>query len=76
MWEAAGIVNLANMHSQTSYSPTAHERNVLFEGKKRLPKNVPMHLNQQLAAPLEDFCAKLLGNWKEFTPEIVSYTTT
>ena len=29
-----------------------------------------MHSNQQLAAPLRRFCAKLLGDCKEFDPEI------
>ena len=29
-----------------------------------------MHLNQQLAAPLKRFCAKLLGDCKEFNPEV------
>ena len=33
-------------------------------------KNTPTHLNQQLAVPLEPFCAKLLGNCKEFDPDI------
>ena len=37
---------------------------------KRLFKNAPTHSNQQLAAPLERFCAKLLGDCKEFDPEI------
>ena len=39
------------------------------ERNKRLFKNAPTHLNQQLAAPLERFCAKLLGDCKEFDPE-------
>ena len=41
-----------------------------LERNKRLFKNAPTHSNQQLAAPLEHFCAKLLGNCKEFDPEI------
>ena len=32
-------------------------------------KNAPTHSNQQLAAPLERFCAKLLGDCKEFDRE-------
>ena len=32
-----------------------------------------MHLNQQLDAPHEHFCA---SDYKEFEPEIFSYTTT
>ena len=40
------------------------------ERNKRVFKNTPMHSNQQLAAPLEHFCAKLLGDCKEFDPEI------
>ena len=42
------------------------ERNTL------LFKNAPTHSNQQLAAPLERFCAKLLSDCKEFDPETVS----
>ena len=33
-------------------------------------KNPPTHLNQQLAAQLEHFCVKLLGNCKKVNPEI------
>ena len=46
------------------------------ERNKRLFKNAPTHSNQQqLAAPLERFCAKLLGDCKEFDPETFSCTT-
>ena len=45
------------------------------ERNKLLFKNAPTHSNQQLAAPLERFCAKLLGDCKEFDPEIFSCTT-
>ena len=45
------------------------------ERNKLLFKNAPTHSNQRLAAPLERFCAKLLGDCKEFDPEIVSSTT-
>ena len=38
-------------------------------------KNASTHLNQQLAAPLEHFCAKLLGDCKEFDPDILSCIT-
>ena len=40
------------------------------ERNKLLFKNAPTHSNQQLAAPFERFCAKLLGDCKEFDPEI------
>ena len=40
------------------------------ERNKLLFKNAPMHLNQQLAALLKRFCAKLLGDCKEFNPEV------
>ena len=39
-------------------------------------KLLSTHLNQQLAAPLEHFCGKLLGDTKKFDPEIFSCTTT
>ena len=45
------------------------------ERNKHLFKNAPTHSNQQLAAPLERFCAKLLGDCKEFDPEFFSCTT-
>ena len=35
-----------------------------------------MHLNQQLVPLLEQFCAKLLGNCKEFDLESFSCATT
>ena len=38
-------------------------------------KNTPTHSNQQLAVPLERFCAKLLGDCKDFDPENLSCTT-
>ena len=62
MWEAAGIVKLSLQNFSSKYSPMVHERNALFGDKKWLPKNDPMHLNQQLVTQLEDFCTKLLGN--------------
>ena len=34
-----------------------------------------MHSNQQLATPFKRLCAKLLGDCKEFDPEIFSCTT-
>ena len=34
-----------------------------------------MHSNQQLDAPHEHFCAKLLSDYTEFEPEICSCTT-
>ena len=37
--------------------------------------NDPMHLNQLLAAPLEHFCVKLLGDCKEFNPKFFPCTT-
>ena len=43
---------------------------------KSLFKKTPVHLNWQLAAPREHFCAKLLSNRKKFDPEIFSCTTT
>ena len=42
---------------------------------KLLFKNAPTHSNQQLAAPLERFCAKLLVDCKKFDPEFFSCTT-
>ena len=45
------------------------------ERNKRLFKNAPTQSNQQLAAPLKRFCAKLLGDSKEFDPEIFSCST-
>ena len=46
----------------------SERNNLLFE-------SAPMHSNQQLATPLERFCAKLLGDCKEFDPEFFSCTT-
>ena len=46
-----------------------------LEGNKLLFKKTPTHFNQQLAAPLKRFCAKLLSDCKEFDPEIFSCTT-
>ena len=44
-----------------------HMNEILYsEGNKLLFKNAPTHSSQQLAAPLERFCAKLLGDCKEF----------
>ena len=34
-----------------------------------------MHSNKQLAVPHEHFCTKLLSDYKEFNPEIFSFTT-
>ena len=45
------------------------------ERNQRLFKNAPTYSNKQLAAPLERFCAKLLGDCKEFDPEIFACTT-
>ena len=45
------------------------------ERNKRLFKKALTHSNQQLAAPLERFCAKLLGDCKVFDPEFFSCTT-
>ena len=45
------------------------------ESIKRLFKIAPMHSNRQLAALLKRFCAKLLGDCKEFDPEFFSCTT-
>ena len=39
------------------------------ERNKRLFKNAPKLSNQQLAILLKRFCAKLLGDYKEFDPE-------
>ena len=41
-----------------------------LETKKLLAKKAPTFSNQQLAAPHEHFCAKLLSDCKEFDPEI------
>ena len=46
-----------------------------LEINKHLFKNAPTHSNQQLAAPLERLCAKLLGDSKDFNPEFFSCTT-
>ena len=54
-----------------------HMKEIYYsETKKLLFKNTPTHLNQQLATLLEHFCAKLLGECKDFNPEIFSCTTT
>ena len=45
------------------------------ERNEHLFKNTPTRSNQELAAPPECFCAKLLCNCKEFDPEIFSCTT-
>ena len=78
MWEAAGRVNFLLKHnwylSQTSYSRTAHERNILFGDKKA--KKAPTDSNQELVALHEHFGTKLLSDYKEFHPEIFFRTTT
>ena len=48
--------------------PTAHE---MYEDKKWLLKNAPMHSNQQLAAPLKHFGNKHL--LLKFSPSIYQY---
>ena len=46
-----------------------------LERNKHPFKNASTHSNQQLAALLERFCAKSLGDCEEFDPEICSCTT-
>ena len=43
---------------------------IYYLERNKLLKNAPMHSNQQLAAPPECFCGKLLSDCKEFDPEI------
>ena len=46
-----------------------------LETKKFLVKKASTFLNQQLAAPHEQFCTELLSDYKEFDPEIFSFTS-
>ena len=47
-----------------------------YSERNKLPfKSTPTHSNKQLAALLKRFCAKSLGDCKEFDPEIPSCTT-
>ena len=78
---AVGIVNnisktVTDIYLKQQVTIQQHVNKIYYsERNKLLFKSTPTHSNQQLAALLKRFCAKLPGDCKEFDPEILSCTS-